>query len=328
MASHFISFSHPSSDNDEQFEVGPGLRGADRGYESVGCARAQEISAAAEESAAESCVYGAAVDAWLSACQVAKAVAAQAPRGSAGRGVAAALRESERIACAVNCRDLHTSVSGREDSNRNARSARRKETQRQHRGAKGVLAAAELLAAALRMQGAEDYLPDEATPEEEDTAMEAADAAAQIVVAARIVAEGAVVPAAVALAVPSVSSAVPSVSLAEPAVVPAAVTLTVPSLTSAKNAPVQDTTNAVIQEEARKQLLRGRIWLRSGRRAVAVGAARLAQEPKQAAAVYVAWLVWDAARDAVYAMSEAVEEGREDATMDAEGTAERAYRRA
>ena len=38
--------------------------------------------------------------------------------------------------------------------------------------------------------------------------------------------------------------------------------------------------------------------------------------------------MWDAARDAVYAMPEFVEEEREDATMDAEETAERAYRRA
>ena len=60
--------------------------------------------------------------------------------------------------------------------------------------------------------------------------------------------------------------------------------------------------------------------------AVAVNAARLAQELEQAAAS--AWLVWDAARDAVYAMPEFVEEEREDATMDVEETAERAYRRA
>ena len=39
-------------------------------------------------------------------------------------------------------------------------------------------------------------------------------------------------------------------------------------------------------------------------------------------------MVWDAARDAVYAMPEFVEEEREDATMDVEETAERAYRRA
>ena len=38
--------------------------------------------------------------------------------------------------------------------------------------------------------------------------------------------------------------------------------------------------------------------------------------------------MWDAARDAVYAMPEFVEEEREDATMDVEETAERAYRRA
>jgi hypothetical protein len=81
----------------------------------------------------------------------------------------------------------------------------------------------------------------------------------------------------------------------------------------AADAAEQDATNAVEQDLAEV-------------RTVAVAAAWLAQELKQAAAS--AWLVWDAARDAVYAMPEVVTVERENDTMDAEDVAEQAYREA
>ena len=79
--------------------MGPELREkTDRGHESAGCERAPEISAAAERPATEKCVYvgsgNNAVDAWVSACQVAETAKTQVIQ--AGRRMTATRRKSER----------------------------------------------------------------------------------------------------------------------------------------------------------------------------------------------------------------------------------------
>ena len=83
MASLSVSFSHSSSDNVEQFEMGPGLRETDRGHDgSAGCA----VAALAENLAL------------AEFCAIMNGDAAGSEKVvPTGRGMTAARRESERV---------------------------------------------------------------------------------------------------------------------------------------------------------------------------------------------------------------------------------------